>query len=123
MAGLIVADASALIAFLDESDAHHEEAIERIIEVTELLVHPLTLGEVLVHPVRTGTVDDVVIRLEAIGMTQSEASLDARSLAELRTSCGLKMPDCVVLATAIHHGVGVLTFDRRLAQAADDTTA
>ena len=49
MAELIVVDASVLIAWLDERDVHHEEAIDTLASVERFVVHPLTLAEVLVQ--------------------------------------------------------------------------
>ena len=118
MAGLIVVDASVLIAWLDETDAHHHDAIDVLAAVDQFVVHPLTLAEVLVHPARQGRDGDVLGRLEAIGMVQSTHPIDAASLARLRVTTGLKMPDCVVLACARTHRVDVHTFDTALARAA-----
>ena len=118
MAGLIVVDASVLIAWLDETDAHHHDAIDVLAAVDQFVVHPLTLAEVLVHPTRQGRDGDVLGRLEAIGMVQSNQPIDAASLARLRATTGLKMPDCVVLACARDHRVEVRTFDAALARAA-----
>ena len=55
MAGLIVADASALIAYLNPRDAHHADAVQGLIDVDQFVVHPVTLAEVLVHPARSGS--------------------------------------------------------------------
>ena len=68
---MIVADASVLIGWLDDHDVHHGAAIDVLASVDRFVVHPLTLAEVLVHPGRGGREDDVVARLEAIGMMVS----------------------------------------------------
>lgn len=57
MAGLIVADASALIAYLNPGDAHHADAVQGLIDVDQFVVHPVTLAEVLVHPAQRPGVD------------------------------------------------------------------
>jgi predicted nucleic acid-binding protein len=119
MADLIVADASVLIAWLDDRDEHHSAAIEVIAAVERFFVHPLTLAEVLVHPARTGRERDVLSRLEAVGMVLSSRPLDPVALAKLRASTKLKMPDCVALACARDHGLDVATFDDALRVAAD----
>ena len=111
---MIVADASVLIAWLDDHDVHHGAAIEVLSAVDRFVVDPLTLAEVLVHPARHGHDGDVITRLEAIGMIVSTLPLDPRSLAHLRVTSGLRMPDCVVLACAQAHGLPVATFDERL---------
>ena len=119
MADLIVADASVLIGWLDDEDAHHGEAIDVLASVDRFVVHPLTLAEVLVHPARGGREDEVVARLEAVGMMVSSRPLDPVGLARLRATTRLKMPDCVVLACAHTHGLGVATFDESLQAAAE----
>jgi predicted nucleic acid-binding protein len=119
MARVIVADASGLIAYLDEHDVHHEAAITELIAVDQILVHPLTLTEVLVRPVALGVAGDVLARLEAIGMTVVSGDFDPLALAELRSSTRLKLPDCVVVLTARRHRAGVLTFDERVRAVAD----
>ena len=115
MAGMIVVDASVLIAFLDHTDKHHADAIELLAEVQRFVVHPVTLAEVLVHPVRVGAEDDVLARLSAIGMTVSPLPIDPVDFARVRVRTGLKMPDCVVLVCASAHGSGIATFDGQLA--------
>lgn len=114
MAELIVVDASVLIGWLDDRDAHHRDAIDALASVDGFVVHPLTLGEVLVHPARRGREAEVVARLDAIGMQVSDRPLDPVALARTRVSTGLKMPDCVVIVCATQHGVAVATFDDRL---------
>ena len=119
MAGVIVADASVLIAWLDDCDVHYASAIEVLSGVDRFVVDPLTLAEVLVHPARHGRDGEVIARLEAIGMTVSTLPLDARRLAHMRAGSGLRMPDCVVLVCAAAHGLPVATFDERLRAEAD----
>lgn len=120
MAELIVADASVLIGWLDDRDAHHRDAIDVLAAVDGFIVHPLTLAEVLVHPARSGREEEVVARLDAIGMQLSDRPLDPVALARIRVSSGLKMPDCVVVACAAEHGLAVATFDDRLRAASAD---
>lgn len=112
-------DASVLIALLDERDEHHADAIDVFTMSPRFVVHPLTLAEVLVHPVRLGQESEVVARLTAIGMSIAPHELDAVELARLRAASGLKMPDCIVVATARSLGTTIVTFDRRLAQTAN----
>lgn len=111
MAGLIVTDASVLIAWLDTRDAHHGEAIDVLAGCDGFVVHPLTLAEVLVHPVRAGIEADVLARLSEIGMVVSPLPVDPARLARLRAASGLRMPDCVVIACAEAHGAPVASFD------------
>lgn len=118
MATLTVADASVLIGWLDDHDALHHAAIEELSALDGFVVHPLTLAEVLVYPARHGREHDVLARLEAVGMVVSSLPLDPVTLARLRATTSLKVPDCVVLACAKAHGLGVTTFDERLRAAA-----
>lgn len=118
MAKLTVTDASVLIGWLDDHDALHRAAIEELSAIDGFIVHPLTLGEVLVHPARHAREHDVLARLEAVGMEVSSLPLDPVTLARLRATTALTMPDCVVLACAKAHGLGVTTFDERLRAAA-----
>ncbi len=118
MAGLTVLDASVLIAYLNERDRHHEPAIEALIGLERFAVHPVTLAEVLVHPTRAGLVDDVLGRLSALGMVVSPAPIDPAALARVRVDSGLKMPDCLVVLAARHHGGGLVSFDERLSASA-----
>ena len=115
---MIVVDASVLIAWLDDRDAHHRAAIDILAGVDSFIVHPLTLAEVLVHPARHQRDGKVLTRLEAIGMTVSSDPLDPVALAHLRAGSRLRMPDCVVLACAEMHGLPVATFDDALQAAA-----
>lgn len=116
---MIVVDASVLIAWLDDRDIHHLAAIDVLAAVERFVAHPLTLAEVLVHPARSGGHSDVLSRLEAIGMDISTHRTNPVDLALLRAHSGLKMPDCIVLACALAHGVGVATFDDALRAAVE----
>jgi len=107
VAGVIVADASVLIAWLDAHDPHHAAAIDVLSQVERFVVDPLTLAEVLVHPARHGRDGDVITRLEAIGMILSTLPIDPRALAQLRATTRLKMPDCIVLACAQAHDLQI----------------
>jgi predicted nucleic acid-binding protein len=118
MVGVVVIDASVLIAWLDDHDRHHATAIDVLSDVERFVVHPLTLAEVLVHPARQGQEGEVVTRLSAIGMIVSSQALEPVGLARLRATTRLKMPDCVVLATAQAHGLPLVTFDDTLRSAA-----
>lgn len=111
MAELNVVDASVLIAWLDDHDAHHGDAIDVLAAVDGFVIHPLTVAEVLVHPARGGREVDVMARLEAIGMVVSDRQLDPVRLARARVTTRLKMPDCVVLVCGETHGVDITTFE------------
>jgi predicted nucleic acid-binding protein len=122
LAGVIVLDASALIAHLDSHDAHHKRVQELLREQVgePIAASVITLAEVLVIPARAGRLDQAQTVLAELGV--ASIALDAtvpRSLAALRAETGLRLPDCCVLhAAALTDAHSVVTFDERLARAA-----
>ncbi len=117
----VVADASAVIAALDDRHVHHQRAVAWFAEQEAWLIHPVTLAEVLVYPASAGrkVAEAVMFDLIEVGLTVRQPAIDPLALAELRASTRLKMPDCLVLALAIEEtAFEVLTFDDRLASAA-----
>jgi predicted nucleic acid-binding protein len=121
MAAVIVLDASVLIAYLDRNDNHHDRAytlLEREVG-DDFAVNTLTLAEVLVAPAREGRIDAVRAALLDLGIAEMAfPSETAVSLADLRASTTLKMPDCCVLLAAEHSQARLASFDDRLAAAA-----
>jgi predicted nucleic acid-binding protein len=119
---VIVLDANVLIAHLDERDAQHERAVERLLELAEqpLACSTITLAEVLVGPARHGRLDVARAAIAEIGVIEITLAVDAAErLASLRAETSLKLPDCCVLIAAQDAtAAGVLTFDDRLARAA-----
>ena len=122
MAGVIVLDASVLIAYLDANDLHHETAemlLAREID-DELAVNPLTLAEVLVGPARDGRLESVLAVLDDLEITTlSFPGSAAVRLARLRVTTKLRIPDCCVLLSAHEEAARVATFDTRLLHAAE----
>ena len=120
---MIVVDASVLIAHLDESDALHDRAVDALLAAAEqpLGCSPITLAEVLVGPARAGRLREArtaVTDLGVVGIPLGDGA--AARLATLRAETALKMPDCcVLLAAEDAEAEAVLTFDDRLARAAD----
>jgi toxin FitB len=115
MAGMIIVDASVLIAFLDSNDGHHAAAVDLLEHaVPPLIVHPITAAEVLVAPTRRGIADQVWSDLIAIGVEIDDTPLDPLLLSRLRVETGCKLPDCCVVASAHAHRVSIATFDGRL---------
>lgn len=118
---MIVVDASVLIAHLDERDALHEQAVERLVATAAetLGASTLTLAEVFVGPARRGRLDDARAAIAALEIQEIPlASGAAGDLAALRAETALKLPDCcVLLAARDARASGVLTFDERLAKA------
>jgi predicted nucleic acid-binding protein len=119
---VIVLDASALIAFLDPSDALHADAVSRLLalDARRLLVSPITHAEILVGPARAGTLAATQAALALLGVGEVALQQDAaRRLAELRVTTGLRLPDCcVILAAQQSENAAILSFDDRLLAAA-----
>ncbi|SNC71995.1 Predicted nucleic acid-binding protein, contains PIN domain [Kytococcus aerolatus] len=115
----MILDANVIIALLNGTDVHHQEAVEIIAEATgDLLVPELTLAEALVHHVRAGTAEDALVVLRELGL-ETLSGPSPLVLAELRVETRLRMPDCVVLGAAEQSGQPLVTFDEQLARAAE----
>jgi len=122
MAGVIVLDASVLIAFLDGEDPHHAaaESLFRSAVEDDLGVNSLTLAEVLVAPARDGRLGAVRGALRDLGVDELPFPPDAaQRLARLRVLTGLKMPDCCVLLAVEGTGSSAASFDDRLTRVAE----
>ncbi len=119
---MIVLDASALIAQLDSTDAHHQRARELLLDSSEqqLGASVITLAEALVSPAQAGRLDEAHNALHELAVKPIDLGADsAPSLALLRAETGLRMPDCCVLHAAAKTGAETIaTFDERLALAA-----
>jgi len=120
---MIVLDASVLIAHLDQRDALHAAARERLRRAVKQRsrfgTSTITLAEVLVDPTRSGTLRTTQAALKALEVEELPLPQGAAAqLAALRAETGLKLPDCCVLLAAEEANGGVLTFDERLARAA-----
>lgn len=120
---MIVADASWVVALRDPGDDHHARAvaINRLIGKEDALLHPVTLAECLVAPAQLGALDNAAAALRA-SFEVPEVDHDAPlRWAALRAETGLRLPDAIVLDTALSHSARALaTFDTRLAAAASD---
>lgn len=118
---MIVADASWVVALRDPGDDHHARAvsIHRRIGDEDALLHPLTLAECLVAPARLDSLDDAAAALRgAFEIPDVDRDAPLR-WAALRAETGLRLPDAIVLDTAIVRDARALaTFDDRLAVAA-----
>lgn len=118
---MIVLDACVLIAHLDERDAHHARAKERLLDLAErpFGASSITLAEILVGPARGGALPAARAALRTLAVAELPLPPDAAErLATLRAESGLKLPDCCVLLAAEAAGGAVLTFDERLAREA-----
>jgi predicted nucleic acid-binding protein len=123
VAGVIVLDASVLIAYLDAEDAQHRRAeslLAREID-DEFVANPLTLAEVLVGPCRTGRLEAARLALRELEVAERPFPTDTSvRLAQLCADTGLRMPDCCVLLAAQDTSARVAAFDERLLRGAED---
>jgi predicted nucleic acid-binding protein len=118
---VIVLDASVLIAHLDRTDAHHDEAFGLLSGLAgeRFAASALTIAEVLVGPTRAGASERAGSALRALGVdTVPIGETAPAALARLRVETRLKLPDCCVLLAAEQVGGGLVTLDGRLAGAA-----
>jgi predicted nucleic acid-binding protein len=114
--GLIVLDAGVLIGLLDSHDVHHgaaTEALRLAEESLDRLVLPASaLAEILVGPFRRGpeavAIVDGLLATLAIDLVAIDQVI-ARQAAVLRAETRLRLPDALVVASAI-----VLRADRLL---------
>ena len=120
--GLTVLDAGVLIGFLDPDDAHHAGAHHALRDALErgdnLAVPASALAETLVAPFRRGPEAVATVRRLLERAPIAVAALDqsvAERAAELRARHrALKLPDALVIATAIALDADLLlTADRR----------
>jgi predicted nucleic acid-binding protein len=118
---VIVLDANVLIAHLDQHDAHHTAATERLLALADqpFGASPITLAEVLVAPSRAGSLPAAQAALRTLEISELSLPPNASErLAALRVETGLKLPDCCVLLAAETVAGTVLTFNDRLAREA-----
>ncbi len=115
---MIVIDASWVVALRDPVDKHHRQAVATLQEFAdeEALLHPLTLAECLVAPAKLGVLEEAAVALRSsfyIADIDPDAPL---RWAQLRATTGLRLPDAIVLDTALHCNARALaTFDDQLA--------
>lgn len=115
---MIVADTSWIVALRDPDDAHHAAAkeVNEAIGDENTLIHPVTLAECLVAAAKLGMVDDAAEALRAAFEVVDVDRDGPVRWASVRAATGLRMPDAIVLDTAVHHGArAIATFDDRLA--------
>lgn len=121
--GLTILDAGVIIGVLDAGDAHHaaaRKAVAQAIERGDALAVPASAyAECLVAPARRGR--EAVRRVDRfLADLPAEVEPISRQLAAraagLRARHGprLRLPDALVIATALHLGADrVITTDRR----------
>ena len=115
---MIVVDTSWIVALRDPGDDHHRRAVATSREIADedAVLHPATLAECLVAPARLGALEEATAGLRA-SFDVAEIDPDAPlRWAQLRAATGLRLPDAIVLDTALHEGArAVATFDEQLA--------
>lgn len=121
----LVLDADVLIGALDGSDRHHREARRLFIrwqrENATRVISVVNLSEVLVAPsadaARLRTAREAIGALGVTIHRPSEAiGVEA---ARLRLGHPISLPDAYCLATARHAGAQLVSFDRKVARAAE----
>ena len=120
--GLTVIDAGILIGFFDGSDAHHlgskTELVNARLRGDQIAVPASALAEALVSPARSGESSVTAIRefIERLPLVVAELDIETAVVAaRLRARHGqkLKLPDALVIATAVQREADVLvTTDR-----------
>jgi predicted nucleic acid-binding protein len=119
--GLTVIDAGVLIGFLDESDVHHNASTRELESARrrgEIAIPASALAESMVAPARDGDPSLEAVREFIDRLPVFVADLDAEVAiiaAQIRAQHGqrLKLPDALVVATAINLEADVLvTTDR-----------
>jgi predicted nucleic acid-binding protein len=119
--GLTVIDAGVLIGFLDESDAHHEASTRELESARrrgEIAIPASALAESMVAPARKGDPSLEAVRefIDRLPVFVAELNAELAIIAaQVRARHGqkLKLPDALVVATAINLEADVLvTSDR-----------
>jgi predicted nucleic acid-binding protein len=114
--GLTVIDAGVLIGFLDESDVHHNASTRELESARsrgEIAIPASALAESMVAPARNGDPSLEAVREFIDRLPVFVADLDAEVAiiaAQVRALHGqrLKLPDALVVATAINLEADVL---------------
>jgi predicted nucleic acid-binding protein len=122
MARVIVLDASALIALQDDSDSNHPWAQDLFRSTLDanFAMPAVTYAECLVHPIKIGRADIQDKNRESLGINLLATDEDrTRTIAEVRVSTNLRMPDAIVLSEALRFG-HLATADAQLAKTARD---
>jgi len=118
---VIVLDSGVLIAYLNPVDAHHERVVSFLVDHADeqFSVAAMTMAECLVHPIRA---DKLLVALESLIVLELDVEdmreKDAVPLARLREETRLKMPDAVVVHTAMAFAGSLATTDASLSIAA-----
>ncbi|WP_309672670.1 PIN domain-containing protein [Gemmatimonas sp.] len=120
--GVVHLDAGVVIGLLDANDAHHSSAHRAIADVLRdghgLAMAASAFAECLVGPYRRGKASVLVVHNLIERLPITVVSLDAETAstaARVRAQhVGLRLPDALVIATAVHHAAErLITTDRK----------
>jgi predicted nucleic acid-binding protein len=120
----LILDASVLIGLLDAADAHHGSAVDDVEAAdqvgTTLLTPASAYSEALVSFARAGRVAEAREAIAAMGISVEPLTAAIAELAaDLRARHErLRLPDAMVLATALGLSADLLTYDDRLSRVA-----
>lgn len=118
--GQLILDASVLIALLDRADPHHARAVDEVEAADQdgddLLAPASAYSEALVAFARRSRVNDAREAIIAMGI--EVVPLDAATAEHAATLRArhdhLRLPDAMVLATSLHLGGRLVSYDHRL---------
>jgi len=115
-----VLDANVVIAALQKDDIHHSQVMEFLRDtVDDICVPMLTLSEALVWQAQNGRAEACLALVVGLGVRVLPCDqVGVLDLATVRAATGLKMPDCVVLASAKSLDAKLATIDKVLAREA-----
>lgn len=122
--GALILDASVLIGLLDTADVHHARSVDDIEAADragrQLVTPASAYSEALVAFARVGRVGEARDAVAAMGITVTPLTAAvAERASELRARHErLRLPDAIVLASALERDGELLSYDRRLDQLA-----
>jgi predicted nucleic acid-binding protein len=122
--GALILDASVLIGLLDSKDPHHDAAVEAVEladqAARELITPASAYSEALDAFARADRITDAHNAVAGMGITVTPMNaVIAERAAALRAShSSLRLPDAIVLATALELDGELMTYDQQLAKRA-----
>jgi len=120
--GALILDASVLIALLDSEDSHHEAAVEAVerddLAARELITPASAYSAAVVAFARADRLDEARNAIAGMGISVTPMTTEiAERAASLRAQHEtLRLPDAIVLATALDLEGELMTYDHRLAK-------
>lgn len=111
-------DSGVVIALLDPNDAWHGAASNLLPRLSReaVVMSAVAYAEVLVRPSAAGSVDQVARVLDELVTVVPIDDIAARLAASIRATDGLRLPDALVIASAVACGADELvTTDKQVA--------